>query len=123
MALLVLVHGSPRPKANEDMYAVVDIIRQEAQYAIVEVGFIDCNSPTIPEAIDLCVQQGAERVIGVPYFLHAGNHVVNDLPELMEDGQRRHPAVEFLLGDVLGNDALLAEVIRHRIAEATTSKS
>ncbi len=117
-ALLVLVHGSPRPVANNDMYAVVNVVRQQGQFAIVEVGFIDCNLPTIPQAIEVCVAAGAERVIAVPYFLHTGNHVINDLPAMLEAAQARHPGIEFLMGDILGNDALLAEVIHERITDA-----
>lgn len=117
-ALLVLVHGSPRPVANNDVYAVVDVVRQQEQFAIVEVGFIDCNLPTIPQAIEICVARGAERVIAVPYFLHTGNHVINDLPAMLEAAQARHPGIEFLMGDILGNDALLAEVIHERITDA-----
>lgn len=117
-ALLVMVHGSPRAVANDDMFAVVDDVRRRGVYPIVEVGFMECNEPTIPEAIHTCLAQGAERVIGVPYFLHLGNHVANDLPALLEQAQAQYPDVEFWMGDFLGQDALVAEVIRDRVAEA-----
>ncbi len=117
-ALLVMVHGSPRVVANDDMFAVVDEVRRRGIYPIVEVGFMECNAPTIPEAIRSCLAQGAERVIGVPYFLHLGNHVANDLPALLEQAQAQHPEVEFWMGDFLGQDGLVAEVVWDRIAEA-----
>ncbi len=116
-AMLVMVHGSPRPEANEDMYRVVDVVRDRGVFPIVEVGFMECNEPSIPDAIDTCVAQGAERVIAVPYFLHTGNHVADDLPTLLEEAQTRHTGVEFLMGDYLGHDALIADVIRDRVVE------
>lgn len=116
-ALLVMVHGSPRPIANNDMFAVVDVIRERGVYPIVEVGFMEINEPSIPEAIERCVAQGAERVLAVPYFLHTGNHVTDDLPTLLEAAQARYPQVEFLMGDYLGHDPLLAEVVAERAAE------
>ena len=122
-ALLVMVHGSPRPGANEDVYAVVDIVRERGVYPIVEVGFMECNDPTIPAAIDTCVAQGAERVIAVPYFLHTGNHVAEDLPSLLEEAQVRHTEVEFLMGDYIGHDALIADVIRDRVMEAASGQA
>src|SRR3712207_3573504 len=118
-ALLVMAHGSPRPIANEDMYKVVDVVRERGVFPIVEVAFMECNEPTIPRAIDRCVVLGAARVIGVPYFLHAGNHVANDLPDLLEAAAARYPRVEFLMGDVLGHHPLIADVIRDRVAEAS----
>ncbi len=117
-ALLVMVHGSPRPEANDDMFAVVDVVRDRGVYPIVEVGFMECNEPSIPEAIDTCVMQGAERVIAVPYFLHTGNHVADDLPTALEEAQERHPEVEFLMGDYIGHDMLVADVIRDRVIAA-----
>lgn len=115
-ALLVMVHGSPRPVANNDMFAVVDVIRERGTYPIVEVGFMEINEPAIPEAIDRCVAQGAERVLAVPYFLHTGNHVTDDLPTLLEEAQSRYPQVEFLMGDYLGHDPLLVDVVAERAA-------
>ncbi len=117
-ALLVMVHGSPRPEANDDMFAVVDVVRERGVYPVVEVGFMECNEPSIPEAIDTCVMQGAERVIAVPYFLHTGNHVADDLPTALEEAQERHPEVEFLMGDYIGHDMLIADVIRDRVIAA-----
>ncbi len=86
-ALLVMVHGTPRPEANTDMFRVVEELKARpdaaARFPIVEVGFMECNEPAIPEAIDRCVDAGATRVVAVPYFIHAGTHVADDLPTLL----------------------------------------
>ncbi len=116
-ALLVMVHGSPRPIANNDMFAVVDVLRQRGVYSVVEVGFMELNEPSIPEAIARCVEQGADRVVAVPYFLHTGNHVTDDLPGVLEEAQQQYPQVEFLMGDYLGHDPLLADIVAQRAAE------
>jgi len=121
VALLVMVHGSPKPESNVDMFAVVDLVRQRSSYAIVEVGFMECNEPTIPQAIAACVEQQATRVVAVPYFLHAGTHVANDLPQLLEDAGRQYPDVEFLMGDYLGRDPLIVDVLLERAAETQMS--
>jgi len=119
-ALLVLVHGSPRPVANEDMFAVVAGLRARpdaaARFPIVEVGFMECNEPNIPDAIAQCVAQGADRVVAVPYFLHTGNHVCNDLPTLLEEAQERYPNVTFLMGDYLGLSPRLTDLLAARAA-------
>ena len=120
-ALLVLVHGSPRLESNRDMFAVVDLLREKAgiEYSIFQVGFMECNEPDIPTAIDLCVEAGATRVVAVPYFLHTGNHVADDLPTLLEEAQAKYPRVEFLMGDFLGRDATILDVLRDRVLEAS----
>lgn len=114
-AMLVMVHGSPRPVANNDMFAVVDVLRARGVYPIVEVGFMECNEPSIPDAIKRCVEQGADSVVAVPYFLHTGMHVTDDLPTLLEEAQATYPHVTFTMGDYLGHDPLLADVITERV--------
>ena len=121
-ALLVMVHGSPRPVANEDMFRVVEDFKTRhdarAAFPLVEVGFMECNEPTIPDAIDALVRQGATRVVAVPYFLHTGTHVCDDLPTLLEAAQARHPNVDFRMGDYLGLSPRLTDLLAARASEA-----
>lgn len=120
-ALLVMVHGSPRPVANEDMFRVVEVVRQRGAFPIVEVGFLECNAPSIPEAIDLCVAKGATRILAVPYFLHTGTHVADDLPTLLEAGRERHPNIEFRLGHYLGRSERVTDILAERTKAALVS--
>jgi sirohydrochlorin ferrochelatase len=120
-ALLVMVHGSPRPVANEDMYAVVAMVREQGIFAAVEVGFMECNEPTIPAAIRRCVERGVQRVVAVPYFLHLGNHVTDDLPTLLEQAQRDYPVVEFVMGDWLGHDPAIEAIMWDRYGEVLSA--
>lgn len=113
-ALLVMVHGSPRPEANDEMYRVLDVLRARQAFDIAEAGFMECNEPSIPDAIDHCVAQGATQVLAVPYFLHTGNHVADDLPTLLDDAQARHPHVEFAMGRYLGASPILTEILADR---------
>jgi sirohydrochlorin ferrochelatase len=119
-ALLVMVHGSPRPSANDDVYRVVSDFRARndaaERFPIVEVGFMECNKPDIPTAIDRCVSAGADRVVAVPYFLHTGTHVADDLPSLLESARDRYPSVEFRMGDYLGLSPRVTDLIAERAA-------
>ena len=120
-ALLVMVHGSPRPVSNNAMFAVVDEVRKRAIFSDIEVGFMECNEPDIPTAIENLVARGAKSVVAVPYFLHAGTHVADDLPGLLEDAQARFSSVEFLMGDYLGRDLRVADVMRDRVREVLSA--
>jgi sirohydrochlorin cobaltochelatase len=116
-SLLVLVHGSPKPESNADMFRVVERVKATQEYSGVEVGFMECNTPSIPDAIGSLVTQGAKSIVAVPYFLHAGTHVADDLPSLLEAAQQEYSDVEFYLGDYLGREPLITEVLRRRLGE------
>ena len=113
-----MVHGSPRPVANEDMFRVVEIIRKRQEFDIVGVGFMECNEPTIDAAIDSAVAQGATRVVAVPYFLHTGTHVADDLPNILDNAHVRHPQVEFAMGRYLGASPRLTDILADRARSA-----
>jgi sirohydrochlorin ferrochelatase len=113
-ALLILVHGSPTAGANDAMLEVVEELRTRQVFEAVEVGFMECNTPSIPEAVDALAGRGATEIIAVPYFLHTGTHVCDDLPTLLEEGKDRHPQVHFRLGDYLGLSPVLTEILTER---------
>lgn len=113
-ALLILVHGSPTAEANDDMFRVRDVIRKRAAHPIVEAGFLECNEPSIPHAAEICAAQGAERIVAVPYFLHTGKHVADDLPTLLEQAGVKHPEIEFRLADFLGRSPRITDILERR---------
>jgi len=116
-ALLLMVHGSPNPESNADVFRVAELIRQKQRFAAVTVAFMDCNEPDIPTAIDSLVESGVQSITAVPFFLHAGKHVADDLPTVLEEAQEKYPVVEFLLGDYLGCEPLVAKVLQERLLE------
>ena len=118
-ALLVMVHGSPRPEANADMLRVVELVRQQAVFCIVVAAFMECNEPSIPTGIDLCAASGATEIVAVPYFLHTGTHVAEDLPTLLDAGRTAFPHITFKLGRYLGCSPHVTEILAQRIEEAT----
>ena len=78
---------------------------------------MDCNEPDIPTAIATLAGSGVRSIVAVPFFLHAGKHVADDLPTLLEEAQEQYSEIEFLLGDYLGCEPLVAQVLEKRLAE------
>jgi sirohydrochlorin ferrochelatase len=118
--LLILAHGSPRPEANGDILRVAELVRTRNEWPLVKIGYLDCNEPDIPTAIDECVAAGATSIVAVPYFLHSGKHFLQDLPELLDASSERHPHVEVLMGDYIGHEPQIADVLMARVAEVKT---
>ncbi|MBC8141314.1 MAG: CbiX/SirB N-terminal domain-containing protein [Armatimonadetes bacterium] len=117
-ALLVLVHGSPRPVANNTMFEVVETLKKRPEvrerFPLTAVGFMECNEPDIPGAIANLVGDGATAITAVPYFLHTGTHVCEDLPTLLEEAQTAYPHVSFRMGDYLGLSPRMASLLGER---------
>jgi sirohydrochlorin ferrochelatase len=113
-AVIVMVHGSPTPSANDDMFRIVDVVRQRQVFDLVAAAFLECNEPSIADAIDDAVRAGVDRIVAVPYFLHTGKHVADDLPTLLDEARLRHPDVDFAMGKYLGTSPRLTEILAER---------
>jgi sirohydrochlorin ferrochelatase len=121
-ALLLMAHGSRIAEANNAVHEIAARVKKMTQFEIVEVSFREQHLPNIQQGVDACVAQGAERILLVPYFLYMGAHVQEDLPEELEQAQKRHPSVEMVLGKHLGVHDKLAEVVVERVAESLTEQ-
>src|ERR1051326_2336585 len=117
-SLLIAAHGSPLPEANSDLELIAADVRSRAVFDLVEVCYLECNDPSIPHAIEMSVLSGIDQITVVPYFLHAGRHVVMDLPALLEEAMNHYPKVEFRLADHLGRSPMVTEVIQSRAKAA-----
>jgi sirohydrochlorin ferrochelatase len=117
-ALLLIAHGSRNEEANQDLHHVVAELRGRGQYAIVEASFLELAEPDILQGGRKCVDQGAGRVILLPYFLSPGVHVRRDLREFRERLAEQFPKVEFLLGEPIGRHETLIDLLCLRAREA-----
>lgn len=120
-AILLLAHGSRAAEANQAMYRVLELIRQQTDY-IVEAGFMALNPPSIEDGVSNCVAQGAKKIIVIPYFLHSGMHVQNDLPRRLAKVKRQYTDIEIVMGRHLGFHPKLAEIVLDRIKELEERK-
>ena len=119
--LLIMAHGSPRPQSNAPIYGIAKRVRAMGQYAAVTVCFMDLNKPSILGTIDRMAARGISHMIATPYFLQLGNHVKDDLPEIIGVARARHPASTILLTEHLAYDRLLVSVIADRVGEALSA--
>ena len=115
--LLLIAHGSRHAAANDDLHALAEELRGTGAYALVEASFLELAEPTIETAGRRCVEQGAERVILLPYFLSAGVHVKRDLQRHRDELATQFPGVDVRLAEPLGRHPLLREIVLQRARE------
>lgn len=117
---MVVVHGSRREQeTRHELRQTVDAVRRAIPGVEVISAALQFNSPTLEEAVTEAVAGGAERVIVVPMFLFAGNHVTQDIPSEVEVLRERFPGVEFVCANHIGPDRRVAEILVDRIRHAT----
>lgn len=118
-AIILLGHGSRVPGAGEGMELVADRLRASGRYGFITTCYMSRLGPHFPEAFEECVGQGAAKVSVIPYFLHTGLHLVLDIPEMMQEEAAKHPDVKLVLGQNLGYDDCLADLVARRIEDSS----
>lgn len=102
-ALLVIAHGSRKASSNQEVADLADKLKQQSSlFKLITHGFLELTTPKVPDAVAELVKGGATEVTILPYFLAAGMHVTEDLPELLAQAKADYPQVDFTLLEHLG---------------------
>jgi sirohydrochlorin ferrochelatase len=119
-ALVLVAHGSRRQASNEEVTALSELVsnRMADDFPIIEAGFLELAEPSIFNAIDRCVQQGATDISVLPYFLSAGRHVQHDVPAEINNAKAIHPGIPMLLLPHIGGSPQMIELIRGSVTAA-----
>ncbi|XRO76735.1 sirohydrochlorin nickelochelatase [Methanocaldococcus sp. 10A] len=92
-ALVLVGHGSRLPYSKELLVKLAEKVKEKNLFPIVEIGLMEFNEPTIPQAVKKAIEQGAKKIIIVPVFLAHGIHTTRDIPKmlgLIEDNHEHH---------------------------------
>ena len=90
---------------------------------LVEPSFLELGQPDLAGAIVRLIEQGAERIIVVPYFLTLGKHLQRDLPRIVGEISSIHPGVEILVTPPLDGHPAMVDALVDRAREALRSHS
>lgn len=111
--LLVIAHGSRRATSNEEVKAVVDRLRamQGDRFAGIEAAFLELAEPSIEDGLALLAGRGARHIVVMPYFLAAGSHVTQDIPEMLDAFRTGHPDIRLTLKHHIGSSDGMGRLI------------
>jgi sirohydrochlorin ferrochelatase len=112
-SLLIIAHGSRRQSSNEEVRKLVDRIKEDPQSGFddVSAAFLELADPSIPDGLEACIARGAKKIVVFPYFLAAGRHVVEDIPEQVTPVKEKYPEVSISIAPHLGLAAAMPAMI------------
>ncbi|MBI5419715.1 MAG: CbiX/SirB N-terminal domain-containing protein [Deltaproteobacteria bacterium] len=117
-AVILLGHGSRLPGAGKAMEQVAARLRERGKYILVEVCHMSLQKPSLSEALEKCATVRAGKVVVIPYFLHEGQHLLEDIPGMLREKVRGYPDVTMILGKNLGYDESLVDLVEKRATES-----
>lgn len=108
LGIILIDHGSKKQSSNDALHSIAEryeaMLQQRLQSSsdssevslAVRAGHMEIAPPSIESALRSIIDDGATKVICVPYFLSRGRHITIDVPNLIEDAK-----------DVLEDEGLL----------------
>ena len=144
VAVVLVGRGSSDPDANSDLYKIARLLADRRQLCLaaktpddpgargatrqpdaapeldnVEPAFVSLARPSVTEALERVAQLGAREVAVIPYFLFAGL-LVERIGEQAREWADHHKEMTVAIGDHLGVDRRLVDLVIERYEEART---
>jgi len=111
-AVVLVDHGSREPAANEQLEALAKAVRRRLPGRSVRVAHLEIEAPSLEEALQACVAEGAQEIVVHPYFLAPGRHASSDIPRHAEAFAAHHPGLRICVTEPLGvHDGLVQAVV------------
>ena len=113
--VLVIGHGSSDRRAREAFIFTIKNITQF--YKNVEFCFLELDEPNIEDGINSIVKKNPKVIMIMPYFLHKGIHIKNDVVKEIKNAMEKHTFTNILIADHIGVDEKMVKLILERAIE------
>jgi len=120
-AILIVDHGTRNQDARKLLARLAAAVAESRPQWLVEHAHMELAQPDFDAGIDRLVAYGATHIHVHLHFLGAGYHVRETIPELVEVARSRHPSVDIEIGDPLGHDPRIVDLVVDRMDQVSRS--
>jgi sirohydrochlorin cobaltochelatase len=110
-AILLFAHGARDPSWAEPFRRIAVRLGRKQAGIRVELAFLELMQPTLAAAVAGLAAEGIGHITVVPLFLAQGGHLKEDLPKLLDDIRRHHPALRIDVTSAIGDSEDLTNAI------------
>ena len=109
--IVLFAHGARDPEWARPFEAIRERVRAARPEYPIALAYLELMSPTLEQAIDSLVQEGAAAITVFPLFMAQGGHLKHDLPRILDDIRARYPRVPIALESALGDSPEMLQAI------------
>lgn len=114
-AILILAHGSKVEKTNETMEQYMDALKKYSGEVLLEKAYLQLMEPSMETAIETLYQNGVRQLTIFPFFLFQGNHILEDIPSVIESEKLKYPDLSIQFLSNIGFDETIVKLIATRV--------
>ena len=116
-ALIIAAHGSRNKKSNLEVDSLTQRVSDKIKkkFTIIDHAFLQFAKPLLENKLDEIVKKGVKSVVIFPLFIGSGNHILVDIPEVVQKCQIKYEPVEFKITRHLGKIQTIEDVIVNEV--------
>lgn len=116
-SIVIVVHGDRSGEAERSLRDMVQTLRKRNPALSIEPAVLMTNPPELHLAnvVEALVIKGVDHVVIVPWFLFAGPHVLQDIPQLVEQVQQKFPNLRANYAEPLAMDPIMVQLLESRL--------
>lgn len=117
--IIIVAHGSLNTEVPS-IERLKDLIAKKLNFKKENIkhAYLQNAIPSLQEAMRLCVEGGAKRIVVFPLFISSGRHVTHDIPAILESFNKKFGDCEIIYASPLGLHEKLVDIIVERIKDA-----
>ena len=101
--IVLFAHGARDPEWARPFEAIRDAVRKQRPEYPIAVAYLELMSPTLEDAIETVIAEGAPAVTVFPLFMAQGGHLKHDLPRILASIREAHPHIPISLEPAVGD--------------------
>lgn len=117
---IIIAHGSKSESANKAFTELIARTASRSANTRVNGAFLNESDNGAFKIAENEIANGATKIVLLPYFLSAGNHVTKDVENIYTELTRKYPEIEIKLQPCLEGEPLLEDILYERIAAELT---
>jgi sirohydrochlorin ferrochelatase len=119
-ALLIIDRGSREADVREELQNICSIAKRKGEYAYADYCFLEVLPPFINEGIKKCIENGADFITIMPYFLYPGMKLKDSVKKSAKIGKLRN--LKLVIAKPLSYHSMMTEVVIDRINQLKIEK-
>lgn len=116
-AYMIIAHGSRAKQSNEAFFTFLEKVKKACPKRFIQGAFLELAKPSIPEAVDLCVAEGAEEIFVIPLMFFPGRHVKEDIPKFIQEAKEKYMNLDFHYAGPIADNPALVDLLKGQIEQ------
>jgi sirohydrochlorin cobaltochelatase len=112
--VIILGRGSSDKIANGEVAKLARWLQEETAHELIDIAFTGITFPRLETAVQRQVTLGMTQVAILPYYLFTGT-LITRIAEQYEFLQKQYPQVRFALGDYLGFEPEIYQLLNDNV--------